>query len=79
MEDEKIIFEAVIAGKEFPLRIEKEKEAIHRQGNELLNRCYEMYEKQNRAGLSRADIMSMAAYSLAVQVADLQRLFNVDR
>ncbi|MCL2327872.1 MAG: cell division protein ZapA [Bacteroidetes bacterium] len=72
-QDEKIIIEPIIAGKKFPLRIEKEKEEAHRRGSELLNQLYEMYEKQNEAGLSRADIMSMAAYSLAVQVIDLQQ------
>jgi hypothetical protein len=74
MENEKIIFEPTIAGKKMPLRIEKQQEPAHRQANELLNKRYEMYEVQNKAGLPKADILAMTAYSLAVQVIDLQSL-----
>jgi len=76
MEQEKIIFEAVIAGKEMPLRIEKEQEPVHRRANELLNKRYALYEEQNKAKLPRADVMAMTAYSLAVQVIDLQNLLG---
>ena len=75
MEPEKIVFDAVIAGKQMPLRIEKEQEPVHRQANELLNKRYEMYEVQHKA--RREDILAMTAYSLAVQVIDLQKHLGV--
>lgn len=76
MENEKIVFEAVIAGKQMPLKIEKEKEMTHRQANELLNKRYAMYEESNKARFSKEDILAMTAYSLAVQVTDLINLLD---
>ena len=35
MENEKIIFEPTIAGKIMPLKIEKEKEPVHREATEI--------------------------------------------
>ena len=76
MEPEKIIFEPTIAGKIMPIRIEKEKEAAHREANELLNKRYAMYQEQNKARLPKEDILAMTAYSFAVQVIDLKNLFE---
>ena len=77
MENEIIIFEAKIAGKDMPLKIEKDKEEVHRQANELLNRRYAMYEELNKAKLPKEDILAMTAYSLSVQVIDLKNLLDV--
>jgi len=74
MDDEKIIFEAVVAGQPMPLRIEKEKEATHRQANELLNQRYAMYAEIHKA--RREDLLAMTAYSLSVQVTDLKNLLE---
>ena len=76
MENGSIIFEAIIAGKKMPLKIEKEKEEVHRQANELLNKRYAMYEGLNKAKLSKEDILAMTAYSLSVQVIDLKNLLE---
>jgi len=78
MEQEKIIFEPIIAGKEMPLRIEKEKEPAHREANKLLNKRYEMYQAQHKARLPREDILAMTAYSFAVQVIDLKNILAPD-
>jgi len=77
MKKETMVFNAIIAGNEFPIKIEKEKEATHRQANELLNKRYEMYQKMNKNGLSKGTIMTMTAYSLSVQVAELQNLLEM--
>ena len=79
MENEKIIFEPTIAGKIMPLKIEKEKEPVHREATELLNKRYTMYQGQNKAGLLKEDILAMTAYSLAVQVIDLKNLFGCNQ
>ena len=79
MENEKIIFEAVIAGKKMLLKIEMEKEMVHCQANELLNKRYAMYEELNKAKLPKEDILAMTAYSLAVQTTELISLLNTMR
>ena len=71
MEAEKIIFEPIIAGKKMPLRIEKEQEPTHRLAEELLDKRYAMYAERGNK-LPREDILAMTAYSLSVQVIDLQ-------
>ena len=76
MENEIIIFEAKIAGKDMPLKIEKDKEEVHRQANELINKRYEMYEELNKARLPKEDVLAMTAYSLSVQVIDLKNLLD---
>jgi hypothetical protein len=73
MEEEKIVIEATVAGKTLPLRIEKQQEAVHKQANELLNKRYAMYEAQHQA-MRKEDILAMTAYSLSVQVIDLQNM-----
>jgi len=74
MENEKIVIEATVAGKRLPLKIGKGQEAVHSQANELLNKCYAAYEMQHNAKLPKEDILAMTAYSLAVQVVDLQNM-----
>lgn len=76
MGNEKIIFETVIAGKQMSVKIEKEQEMAHRQANELLNKYCEMYKEANQA-MPREDILAMTAYSLAVQVVDLENLWKM--
>jgi len=71
MENEKIIFDAAVANIKIPLRVEKEKETVHRQANELLNKRYAMYEEQHKNSPVEY-ILAMTAYALSVQVIDLQ-------
>jgi len=79
MENEEIIFEPTIAGKIMPLKIEKEKEPVHREATELLHKRYTMYEEFNKAKLPKEDILAMTAYSLAVQVIDLKNLLGCNQ
>lgn len=68
--EQKLNIKLTIAGKSYPLPIDREKEAIYRRAEKEVNALVSMYKTNYRA--EPEDYLAMAALSLAVNNVEME-------
>ncbi len=76
MESEKFSIRLTVAGKTFPLTIERAKEERYRRAERQLNDTIEMYRRRFRA--EGDEYLAMAALQMAVNYVELEMKGNMD-
>ena len=66
--EQKLNIKLTIAGKSYPLKIDREKEAVYRRAEKEVNALVSMYKTSFRA--EPEDYLAMAALGLVISIVD---------